>query len=622
MDTIVPNVMQMFGLPVQYTIPSYQRNYVWNRNDHWLPLWEDVERIASARATHDVDNESRDTDRNGIKPHFFGTLITKQTETVDYVQKWVVIDGQQRLTTLQLLISAAARVLRQRDLQRAAAQLSSLVVNPDHMISPEGGDELKIEPKGKDYASFTGVMHASANDDELDANSSIGKCHKFFEEKIDQWLNTRVDDIGEAALALSTTLQLYLQFVEIRLKGGENEYMIFETLNARGEPLTEWEKSKNYLLSVAADLAAEGKPVDEEIVYREYIDDFDERDFWRTEVVRARFRGPRSDLFFDYWMQIELGRRASPTRLYREFRIYVEDNCRDEKSYVNLMRRLSQFASVYMEIETWPNDNSPLGRFNYRTRALQLEFFVPVLMVLRRRMGDSEIFDASVAILESYVMRRAAVFVQNRGVDAVSRGLVNTAKQQDNNCGIPRALAMFLKEITSAGRWPTDDEIIDRCRDREFESTADITKSRLMLEAVASRLTPAYASVPFDRRTRLTVEHIVPREWEKHWRVQDESLLDLHGWRLGRLTRRIGNLTLVTQSLNSKMSNRSWDRKRELLAVDNLYLNRDVIQHVQDDCQWDEDQINARGQRLARFICDIWPRDEGENPDGQAQNDG
>ena len=609
MDTIVPSVMQMFGLPVQYTIPSYQRNYVWNRSDHWLPLWEDVDQIASKRLAYGIKGND-DEGADDIKPHFFGTLITKQTETKDYVQKWVVIDGQQRLTTLQLLISASARVLRKRNLDRAAAQLYSLVANPDHMISPDGGDELKIEPKGKDYASFTTVMNASANDGELDTSSSIGQCHEFFEGKVDEWFDTNENVSEEAASALSTTLQSFLQFVEIRLRGGENEYMIFETLNARGEPLTEWEKSKNYLLSVAAELAAEGKGVNEEIVYRDFIDEFDELDFWRTEVARARFRGPRSDLFFDYWMQIELGRRASPARLYREFRIYVEENCRTEDTYLELMKRLSEFASVYKEIETWPRDDTPLALFNHRSRALQLEFFVPVLMVLRRRLENAPVFDASVSILESYVMRRAAVFVQNRGVDAVSRGLINVAKQQANEDEIPGSLAKLLMDVTTAGRWPTDAEIVERCHDREFESTADNTKSRLILEAMADRLTPSYASVPFDRRTGLTVEHIVPREWTKHWRVQDESLLEMHGWRLARLTRRIGNLTLVTQSLNSKLSNHSWKRKRELLAVDNLYLNRDVVEHVSEDSTWDEDQINSRGQRIASMICDIWPRDD------------
>ena len=613
MDTIVPNVLQMFGLPVQYTIPSYQRNYVWNRNDHWLPLWEDVERIASDRLARNRSQENGQSDGDGTRPHFFGTLITKQIDTVDYVQKWVVIDGQQRLTTLQLLISAAARVLRRRDLPRAAAQLNSLVVNPEHMISSEGGDELKIEPKGKDYASFTEVMNASNSDTEFDLNNTIGECHNFFAGRVEQWFDAQTSN-EEAAIALSTSIQSFLQFVEIRLRGGENEYMIFETLNARGEPLTEWEKSKNYLLSVAADLAVASKDINEELVYGEFIDEFDEQDFWRNEVVRARFRGARVDLFFDYWMQIELGRRPSPSRLYREFRLYVEEKFRSEDGYITLLRRLTEYAAVYMELETWANDDSPYAWFNYRTRSLQLEFFVPLLMVLKRRLGASKTFDQCIATLESYVMRRAAVFTQNRGVDAVSIGLIGAVTECENDRDVPLAIAAFLGEITSAGRWPTDDEVRARVEGREFETSADINKSRLILEGVANRLTPSYASVQIDRGLKLTIEHIVPRDWEKHWRELDADLVAPHSWRLSSLTRRLGNFTVVTQSLNSQLSNKSWETKRELLAQDNLYLNRDVIEHVTDGCTWDEKQINARGQRISEIMCDIWPRTEDEKP--------
>ena len=153
---------QAFAPRKQYAIPSYQRNYVWTREDHWEPLWEDVKELS--RQVPGGDAKTR--------PHFLGTIITKEITTESgFIDGWWVVDGQQRLTTLQLLIAAARASFNQRDLSRSADILSGLLANPDTSID-KPRDKYKIKHKSSDYAGFAALIDAALSTSNGDLGES------------------------------------------------------------------------------------------------------------------------------------------------------------------------------------------------------------------------------------------------------------------------------------------------------------------------------------------------------------------------------------------------------------------------------------------------------------------
>ena len=133
----------------QYAIPSYQRNYVWTREGQWEPLWDDLRAL-----TRQVLAEGPNA-----RPHFLGTIITKHIGTQGFIDRWWVVDGQQRLTTLQILIAAARSAFDGQGFAQCVAVLTDALVNPPQVVR-EQQDKYKIEHKSSDYQGFSSIVEA------------------------------------------------------------------------------------------------------------------------------------------------------------------------------------------------------------------------------------------------------------------------------------------------------------------------------------------------------------------------------------------------------------------------------------------------------------------------------
>ena len=242
MQTQITTVIQAFPNTKQYAIPSYQRNYVWTREDQWEPLWEDVKALATRMV-----NEGE-----GVKPHFLGTIITKPIGIRGFINVWWVVDGQQRLTTLQVMLAAAHSVFTDVGLGQFAAILSDCLVNSESMRI-KAQDKYKIDPKEGDYETFASIIDGALSPSApLSSRSSLADCYSYFCGRVREWLDSRAGDpIATYANALTMSAREKLRVVDIQLGDSDNPHTIFEALNARGEPLTEWEKTKNYILSIA-----------------------------------------------------------------------------------------------------------------------------------------------------------------------------------------------------------------------------------------------------------------------------------------------------------------------------------------------------------------------------------
>lgn len=212
---------ELFEGHLVYVVPSYQRLYVWNREEQWAPLWSDVEDITNVLVKEAATKDSETVDPDSVEAHFLGAVVLKMSgNTPDLARQLRVIDGQQRLTTLQLLVAAAVTEFENVGLTHQANRLRQLTVNSSGSNS-SGIDSFKIShqrhQRGHDYERFKDVMGAALNSLTTDnINGPMAECYRFFQETIRDWLSRQHAHINVAVTALATTLIVKLNLVTVR----------------------------------------------------------------------------------------------------------------------------------------------------------------------------------------------------------------------------------------------------------------------------------------------------------------------------------------------------------------------------------------------------------------------
>ena len=611
MDTQITNVVQAFKTDKQYAIPSYQRNYVWTRDGQWEPLWEDLKALASRIAAGDE-----------VRPHFLGTIITKDIGSRRFISRWWVVDGQQRLTTLQILLAAIHSVFSERGLPNYAAVLNGCLFNdPDVVASDE--DKYKIDPKEGDYTNFSSIIESclSKNDPPV-RESRLLACYAFFRDTVRQWLDSRpTESVSAAADALTQAVRQKLRVVDIRLGSDDNAHTIFEALNARGEPLTEWEKTKNYILSIAT---SPDDP-DGDRTYQDHLREYDSQHYW---TGHGSHRGSRINDFLFYFTWIELpGRHRTISgdsrfhivrrnRIYRDFR-YVGEHLyrRDSDELRAMLDRFGRFAGIYQDIDEGREaTNGGFSRYALkvmgRRHVLNLDSLVPLLMILVDRLGKGAELDGVLRIVDSYLMRRVALKGRYRDFDGVAFSLVQAIRDADEK-DIGSVTLSRLFAIRGWNWWPRDDEVIRHLQTGDMYHHISSGRLRLLFAGIAEKMhheNKNKTSVGGFTLGDVTIEHVAPQHWKPHWAQvfgflegnEDESRID-------GLVHRIGNLTVV--SYNSTLSNLPWSTKREHLRQDNLELNRRLLDDMTADV-WNEAEIDRRSTQLADYVNRIWPHAE------------
>src|SRR4051812_37892508 len=239
MEALVRSVQELFSGQHRFVVPPYQRPYVWTEELQWEPLWEDIERVTDSRL---AGEDAR---------HFLGAVVIRREKTpVGGITEWSVIDGQQRLTTLQLLMSAlaAAAATAGQDIERK--RLEQLMLHPEH--DAVGDERFKFWPTSVNQAAFRQVLEAAQNGAAMtdDPNNTIHEAWTFFRKRSEEYATAEGADPAEVAAryaALRESVAGLLQLVTISLDKGDPAQLIFETLNARGTPLLAMDLVKNAL---------------------------------------------------------------------------------------------------------------------------------------------------------------------------------------------------------------------------------------------------------------------------------------------------------------------------------------------------------------------------------------
>ncbi|MDI2075362.1 DUF262 domain-containing protein [Bradyrhizobium sp. Mp27] len=602
METQVRTPQMVFMQPQRLVVPLFQRPYVWNQETQWEPLWEDVKRVAERVLAHPTEKH---------QPHFLGAVVLQQMPNqAGLMQQRTIIDGQQRLTTLQLLLDALGAELTAAQALPSAARIEPLVANAEPFCSkPE--DRFKVWPTNRDRPAFNEVMGAAPPVDHEALkfrNERMTQAHQFFCEQSREWLNEKGPAmVQERAIAIERSVRELVQLVVIDLGSDENAQEIFETLNARGAQLTAADLIKNLIFQRLLESGA-----DVEDAYQKYWKDF-ETGFWEAEISVGRFRYPRSSVFLNHWLIAQTGEEVVAREVFDRFKRFVDHDARPPMQ--KLLEQIHAAAGIYRNfIEAASREGSSidrLGLFGYRTGVLESEVIKPLILALldpqNPPVPQTQLVKA-LDVIESWMVRRAIVRATAKGYNQLIAELVGQLRDWDR-ATVGDKIEAFLAGQTAESRyWPDDAELEQEVTDLQAYRRLRRGRLRMVLEAIEDHLRgwrDGKHGLGGERvaRGKLAIEHVMPRKWQQHWQPEgsDEEERD-------RLIHTLGNLTLLTGKLNSTVSNGPWcgnnSKRAGLEGHDVLLLNRDLLKKA--GVEWNNDSIRRRTQDLALLFTGIW----------------
>lgn len=601
------SIAQLFGAQTRHTVPLFQRPYVWTQEDQWEPLWEDIVGL--------LDRLGARQGEAAVASHFLGTIVLEQTpNSTGSLPRREVIDGQQRLTTLQIVLKSAEHALAdlakaadkspRQSIEFAQKQIASLTEN----LAEAEEERYKVWPTNEDRASFRHVLDSTLEDGVNDAAGRMAACYRFFRSVFTETL-AKGDGVQRARL-LAAALKDYLKLIVLDLDPSDEPQAIFETLNAHGTPLLPADLMKNWLLWEAARQKIDATPL-----YDKHWRAFDrEHDYWRMRVGTGHAARARIDTFLQNWLAKETIEQVSAKHLYDRFLRYASakrEAAPDGKLDVRLlMERIRADADLYERIDK-PSGNSRFDRFLERLQTMSLIVFHPLLLVIMDRARDKpEQLDAVAVVLESYLVRRMVCNLQTRGYGTLAMELLRAILAAPDAPMDAVLSKVLLSNDAGTDAWPDDDKFRTEWSGRKFYNGLRRDRVLMLLRALEEVLQQgkhlAEPLMTFDW-AQLQIEHVMPQSWLEHWPLRESVTADQRNWAI----QGIGNLTLVSGKLNPTLSNAPWlphkalaGKMATLKKHTRLELNRLLLESYPE---WNDASIRERAQELFQTALQIWP---------------
>jgi len=611
---------KVFGLEVRHTVPLFQRPYVWSKTEQWEPLWQDISRLTDRVLAAEVGHP--------VAGHFLGTVVLEQAPSpAGSVNRRQVIDGQQRLTTLQILLHALSHELAhlagtmtatEQDAARKQVNVAMRQVQTFTANRAYGADEekYKVWPTNLDRAAFQEVMDARDGDALQAVQTRLAEAYRYFQQELRAWLH-RDPTQAARAVALASAMKDHLRLIVLDLDETDEPQAIFETLNANGAPLLPADLMKNWLLWEAA----RQKVANLQGLYETYWSFFDmDADYWRTKVGTGHAARPRVDTFLQNWLTRRTREPVAAKHIYDRFLKYADPLkptpgiAAPVKNLPSLMADIKTDGHRFREIHV-PTGKTRFHTFLRRLGMLDFVAFHPLLLELMGRPGSTPADrDAAAVILESYIVRRVICREETRAYSTLVIDLLNAlAAAGDGASAAPTLHATLGAFASGPNCWPDNERFKDYWRRQKFYGGIRRSRVMMILQALEERYQTAGTKgepiLSFDF-SKLEIEHILPQKWERHWPLPDaeNARADrehvIHG---------IGNLTLVSGKLNPTLSNAGWlDNEKgtrgKRSALDEhakLQLNHRLVKHHPEN--WDEAAMQKRALDLFEAANTIWP---------------
>lgn len=595
-DTV--ELLALFDRDIRYLVPLFQRNYKWNEDDHWAPLWADVCGVAE-----DILEFGEGPD---LSDHFLGAIVAEQQPSYGRdAQALHVIDGQQRLTTLQLLLAGMRKVCLDREWMEDADYLAGLIENKPSVVKDRPEHRYKVWPNVADRSGYVAAMASPAS------TSRPEQAVTYFTGAIAGWLDhgdldDPLDDeeytSAERMAALITAVTRHLRLVKIDLEATDNAQLIFETLNGRGERLTDSDLIRNFLFRLADDEGA-----DVERVHKLYWEGFDD-DRWSARVAHGRHQRERLHMFINHWLSMRLVEEVPASSIFGSFKTYVAKNRLPAET---VAKDLADYGQVFDSFDDFIGDSREWWFFR-RLAEMDLITVYPVLLYLFG-LGDDISSDRrrrALIAIESFLVRRLIGRDSTRSYGALFSEVLKAAANGPASAADVRIIELLASKTAEADRWPSDEAVRSVVLNTNVYKLKQ-SRLKMVLEAIERRLVEGGRAESITLGHNLWIEHLLPQTWQTvpEWSLPPETVDRTKAAQTrDHLLHTLGNLTLTTSKLDIELSNLPWPQKLQRLKASVLNLNTHICVEYTDG--WDESRIHARGSQLAEHIIAIWPSAE------------
>lgn len=547
-------------------IPFYQRAYVWGE-EQWERFLGDMEFVTASK-----------------RPYFLGSIILKQASSgntwSEVSEVRTVIDGQQRLTTMVIFFKALC-----------AKNGTNNLFERDFVL--ETG-EVALRHGKYDRQDFEKVVNATGCEP-LEGSSAITLAYNYFLKNIDP---EKID---------RNTIKSNVQFVCIDLTEGEDEQQIFDTINSLGVRLTTAELLKNYFFNR-----------ENEQAFKECWEDVfeptaEKREYWEQEIVTGRIKRTLVDLFFDAFLQILVQDKkrgvttedklfySRTSNLFQSYKDFISRYCNGDKD--EILNSMKAYATVFestfdpsccdADIPSAPG----VERLNVLIFGLKNSTLIPYVLYVRKNAESSGEESEVYALLESYIVRRMLVQATTKNYNRLFTSLIlNEVKDAET---LRRALEANEEATTYM---PGDAEVR-----RAFEKSCLYNlQSKGVLYLLESAIRPGMSSTALLGFNQYTLEHMMPKKWRNNWGALDDEAAT----RRDRKLLTLGNLAIITHSLNASIRDADWTTKKQGKGYkDGLALCAAGLATMADALEkesWDECDIADRAEWLADKALEVW----------------
>jgi uncharacterized protein with ParB-like and HNH nuclease domain/predicted transport protein len=552
--------------PKQFIVPVFQRDYSWGTK-HCLQLWKDIVRVGG-------DDKA--------KAHFVGSVVyIAAEETSAKITRWLLIDGQQRLTTLTVLLAALRNRLPNGDPNaQPAADEDALPTRPEledyYLCNAHGkGDRhQKLHLRRADQETLVALL--DGKDQNGTVSERIRENFEFFEEQL---ANADLDLVYRGIKKLVA--------VDVCLTRGQDDpQMIFESLNSTGLDLTQADLIRNFVLMRQ----------DEQLQTQLY------QDYWQPIELAfsARYRTDFDKFVRDYLtLELKPSKQLKADEIYQQFRTYFHSTGGDNP-IGDILANLKRFGNYYVAFSLGQETNEKLGEAFRRLRLL-VEVASPVVLRLydcydRAKTLSLDEFVQAVESLESYVFRRSVCDMQTRSLGQIFSSLAYRIKEDAPLLSLKVALHRQGKKR----RFPTDAEFREGLETRDVY---DMRHCHYLLDRLENDSKEEIGTGKF------TIEHVMPQnedlcaEWQAmlgaNWKSLQETWLH-----------RLGNITLT--AYNPEYSDLPFEKKKALVDKQGKQVGFDfsplrLNKFIREQAAWTEAKIEKRGKDLAAKAVGIWP---------------
>ncbi|MGL2769871.1 GmrSD restriction endonuclease domain-containing protein [Helicobacter pylori] len=539
----------------QFVIPIYQRVYSWGK-EQCEQLWDDIIKIGG---------------NDKMNGHFIGSILYVQVDTT-HSSPLLIIDGQQRLTTITLLF-IALRNHSSDEVKRKEKEIESYLINSDK----DGDKKFRLILSESDRDTLLSLIDKNKRKPS-EPSSKIMENFKLFEE----WIRKNTDKLETIFKGLEK-----LMIVWIALKKEKDDpQLIFESMNSKGIELTQTDLIRNYIVM-------ETEVKKQEDFYNQY---------WRAmeeNFKQSEKQSKREDLFNKFvrhYLTIKIGKAPNEKRVYEAFKDYQQ---KEGIEIEDLLKDLQKYCGYFCQIAFKKEADKDLNKALSFLVDLEMDVVYPLLLELYSDYKDGVLskqdFIPIIALTESYLVRRA---VCGFNTNVLNKVFPSFTKKINKDQYLESIEAHFLSLEKTAGKFPKDSEFRDSFITKELygRNKTKKKKTKYFLE----RLENFDTKEPVDTQ-KCNIEHIMPQTLTPEWqRDLGENFQAIHD----KYLHTIGNLTLT--GYNSDYSNKSFQEKRDMekgFKNSPLRLNQSLRENLES---FGEKEIEKRANDLADFALKIW----------------